>query len=342
MIELTKNDTKMLQGLSVLAMVCLHLFCTNDYARKFTPIVFAGGVPISFYLAQLSDFCVFGFAFCSGYGHYAQYGKAGFYKQRLKGLLLLVCSYWVILVLFSIVSIVIGQGNFMPGRVSKFVRNSLMLENSYNGAHWYMFAYVVLAIVSPMLLKLVKKTHPIIVLGIGFVVYCAAYYVRFKYPVTNWFLGKFGPFGMTLFEYLIGAVCYRIKFVSFSHTVWKKAPKLFQVGVSIVVFVALLYARTKIVPSLFVAPASGLVLMLLFHFWEKPRIVEKFFYLIGEHSTNIWLTHMFFYIAPFKGGGVYTAKYPPLIYVFMIVITMAVSSMLKVIEKPLQKKIYEM
>ncbi len=42
-MELSKNDTKMLQGLSVLAMIWLHLFC-KDYIGLFTPIIFAGGV----------------------------------------------------------------------------------------------------------------------------------------------------------------------------------------------------------------------------------------------------------------------------------------------------------
>lgn len=42
-MELKKNDTKMLQGLSVLAMVWLHLFCTYDYADKFTPLMYLGG-----------------------------------------------------------------------------------------------------------------------------------------------------------------------------------------------------------------------------------------------------------------------------------------------------------
>lgn len=42
-MELTKNDSKMLQGLSVLAMVWLHLFDTWDYINKFTPILYWGG-----------------------------------------------------------------------------------------------------------------------------------------------------------------------------------------------------------------------------------------------------------------------------------------------------------
>ena len=57
-MELTKNDSKMLQGLSVLAMVWLHLFDRN-YTGLFTPIFFGGGVPYSFYIAQLSQRAAF-------------------------------------------------------------------------------------------------------------------------------------------------------------------------------------------------------------------------------------------------------------------------------------------
>lgn len=60
-MELTKRDTKMIQGLSVLAMLCLHLF-DRDYTGLFTPLVFVRGEPLSFFFGQLSDFCVFGYA----------------------------------------------------------------------------------------------------------------------------------------------------------------------------------------------------------------------------------------------------------------------------------------
>ena len=148
-MELTKQDTKMLQGLSVLAMVFLHLF-DRDYHGLFTPFLFVQGAPLSFYFGQLSDFCVFGFAFCSGYAHMVQYERAVYYKHRLKSLLGVLCNYWLILVVFSIISIIVGQGNFMPGSFREFILNALTLENSYNGAWWYMFAYALLVLFSPL------------------------------------------------------------------------------------------------------------------------------------------------------------------------------------------------
>ena len=336
-MELTKNDSKMLQGLSVLAMVCLHLFDRN-YQGLFTPLVFVGEVPMSFYLGQLSDFCVFGFAFLSGYAHMMQYGQAGYYQRRLKGLLSVFCSYWLILIVFSIVGIAIGQGDYMPGSLKKFILNALTLENSYNGAWWYLFTYGILVLISPILLKWVKRSHPIVVLSIGFAVYCVAYYVRFKLGYSNWFLGKFGPFGMTLFEYLLGALALKYQVFTRIYKIWEKIPKAARCLLAAVLMLGMLYGRTKVVPSLFVAPVTGFVVMTLFHFWNKPEVVKKAFLLVGRHSTNIWLTHMFFYSVMFK-NLVYIVKYPLLVFAFMLAITIPLSMLLQLVERPIQKRI---
>lgn len=328
----------MLQGLSVLAMVLLHLFCTYDYADKYTPILFFSGVPVCFYIAQLSDFCVFGFAFCSGYGHMVNYGMEGFYKSRLKSLMAVLCDYWVILCVFSLISIAAGQSEFMPGSFCKFLLSALLVETTYNGAWWYLFTYAVLVAFSPVLLKAVEKYHPLAVLAAGFLVYCAAYYVRFRVVTDNWLLIRFGPFGMTLFEYLVGAVCYKIRFVTWLRDCWGRLPKTKQLGVTVLLMLAMLYGRTKIVSSLFVAPVTGAVIMALFVLWRKPKWFENVFLFVGKHSTNIWLTHMFFYLVLFR-HLVYKAKYPVLIFAFMLAITTAVSALLQLVQKPLHKAV---
>lgn len=336
-MELTKNDSKMLQGLSVLAMVWLHLF-DRDYEGLFTPLLFVGGVPMSFYLGQLSDFCVFGFAFLSGYAHMTQYGRTGYYKRRLKGLLSMFCSYWLIMIVFSLVGVLIGQGDYMPGSLKKFILNGLTLENSYNGAWWYMFAYTVLVLISPVLLKWVKRSRPIPVLVIGFAIYCVAYYVRFKLGYSNWLLGKFGPFGMTLFEYLLGALALKYQVFTRLDRIWNRIPKGGRWLLVAVLMLGMLYGHTKVVPSLFVAPVTGFVGMTLFHFWHKPQLVKKAFLLVGRHSTNIWLTHMFFYLVLLE-NLVYIAKYPLLIFAFMLAITLPLSMLLQLAERPIQKRI---
>ena len=328
----------MLQGLSVIAMVLLHLFCTYDYADKYTPILFFSGVPLCFYIAQLSDFCVFGFAFCSGYGHMVNYGREDFYKSRLKGLLALLCDYWVILFVFSIISIAAGQPEFMPGSLRQFLLSASLVETAYNGAWWYLFIYAVLVVISPISLKAVKKHRPLLVLMLSFAVYCAAYYVRFRVVTDNWLLIQFGLFGMTLFEYLVGAVCYKSGFVTWLRKCWSRLPKTLQWITTMVLMLAMLYCRTKIVASLFVAPVTGAVIMALFVLWKKPKWFENMFLFVGNHSTNIWLTHMFFYMVLFR-HLVYKAKYPVFIFAFMMAITTVVSMLLHLVQKPLHKVI---
>lgn len=242
------------------------------------------------------------------------------------------------LCIFSIVSIAVGQAEFMPGSIRKFVMNALMLENSYNGAWWYMFAYAVLVICSPVLLKAVKKYHPLAVLAEGFVVYCAAYYVRFNVKTDNGLWIKFGLMGMTLFEYLIGAVCYKIRFITWLREYWNKLPVAVRWIAATILIAGMLYGRTKIVPSLFVAPVTGSIIMALFVLWRKPKWIEHVILFVGNHSTNIWLTHMFFYSVLF-GNFVYKAKYPVFIFAYMMVITLAVSLLLQIAQKPLHKAI---
>lgn len=226
----------------------------------------------------------------------------------------------------------------MPGSFRKFIMNALVLENSYNGAWWYMFAYAALVLSSPLLMKLVKKANSVVVLGVGFIIYCAAYYVRFKMTGTGWLLGKFGLFGMTLFEYLIGVVCCKQKVVSSLYAVWEKFRKEVRCILVLILMAAMLYVRTIVVPSSFVAPVTGFAVMILFHFWKKPKIVQGLFLFVGQHSTNIWMTHMFFYSVLLK-DFVYMAKYPLLIFLLMMGITIVLSMLLQLIEKPIQSRV---
>ncbi|MBR6951285.1 MAG: acyltransferase [Oscillospiraceae bacterium] len=337
-MELTNKDTKMVQGISILAMACLHVFSQN-YQGLFSPVLFINSIPLSFYFAQLCDFCVMGFAFCSGYAHMTLFeSDPHFYRNRLISLLKLFCSFWLIALVFSVVSLISGHGEFMPGSLKRLLGNLSLISLNYNGAWWYMYAYTTLVLLSPLILKTVKRFSPAIVLICGFILYFAAYYLRFEVETENWFLLRLGPTGTTLFEYLIGAVFAKACIFSNLYKYWQAIPKLWRIVLSLVVFVIMLLAHTLILRSLFVAPFTGIVIITLFHFWKKPAFIRNAATFMGTHSTNIWLTHMFFYLVLFK-DLVYVARYPLLIYAFMILLTVIVSFLLRLIEKPVHQGI---
>lgn len=158
--ELKKAETTLIQGVSVVAMILLHLFCRTDFKGLYSPLVFIGNQPLIYMVAQLSDFCVIGFAFCSGYAHYLLYCKKdNYYKNRIKSLLRLLMNFWVICIAFCVISVIVGKADLMPGSIQKFILNFLTFSSSYNGAWWYLSIYIVITLLSPLVIRLCKKIN---------------------------------------------------------------------------------------------------------------------------------------------------------------------------------------
>ena len=89
--------------------------------------------------------------------------------------------------------------------------------------------------------------------------------------------------------------------------------------------------QSKII-QLIVAPITGIIVLMCFHLWDKPEWMEKSFLLLGKHSTNIWLIHMFFYLVLFK-NFIFRLKEPALIFVGMFVLCIVISILINQIEK---------
>ncbi len=329
-MEASKTEIKAIQGLSVLAMVCLHLFCRISYT--YSPIIYIKGIPLCFYLAQASDFCVMGFAFCSAYGHSAILNKStdNYYHNRLKSFLVLLVNYWIILVLFSFISIFIGNGASMPSTSAKTILGNVLIYNvSYNGAWWYLFTYFLIMLSSKPTINFVNKHNSILICISFAIVYTVSYFFRFKIQTSNWLIRQLYLYGMTLSEYVIGVLFYKHKIITrISKIPIKK--KLWCVILPLGI-IASLFVRTLIVRSLFVAPITGIYYILSVHLL-CPN--SKIFVFFGKHSTNIWLTHMFFYAVIFK-DFIFIFKYPIFIFLAMLGITVIISYIVKLIMLPI-------
>lgn len=343
-MELDKNDTKMIQGLAVLAMVCLHLFDRYDFNGLYHPFLYIGEYPLCFYLAQLSDWCVMGFAFCSGYSHYRMFTtqtKEKYKKRSFSRLTSLYCNYWLILVLVVIISMLKGQTDNIPGSFLEFLGNFSTIICTYNISWWYLLSYALIVIMSPWLLKNAKKYNSVIVILIFFSIYCIGYY--FRYPLGSfWISEKIGKLFMTIFEYILGAIFAKEKAFTTIYgrirKVYKCIPATIFYGSIIIIFIGIMLSHTLISGNIIFAPINGIMIILTFSYWSKSSLVKKFFLFMGTHSTNIWLTHLFLYASLFT-NFVFIVKYPPLIFCFMIVLTVGISMMIELIMKPIREKI---
>lgn len=344
-MELSKSDTKMTKGLAILFMVLLHLF-----ARKtnlpYECIKLGNGVPLIYYFGLFGDCCVAIYCFCSGYAMQLILEKAKsfkeYYEGRLKALLKFLTNYWIVLILFVIVGLITGDSD-VPGSLKSFVLNFFLLR-SYNGAWWFVLIYVILVLLSGPMYSMIKKYNPIIINVLIIIIYGLAYIQRMKVVINvgmvyvDSVLSILALLGTSILPFVWGMYFYKFKlFTKIRLYLNKHIGNNLLVVISILVLIIMIIAH-GIVQSLIVAPFTGLITIVLFNAVKKAEWINKIFIFFGEHSTNIWLTHMFFYAVIFK-NLVFSAKYPLLILLFMLAITIGVSYVINLIYKPLCKLI---
>ena len=337
-MKASKYEMKGLQGLCVLAMIALHLFCRTDYI--YSPTLYLFNIPLCYYIGQFGDFCVMGFAFCSAYGHCAILEKSpnNYYKGRVKSILQLLITFWTVLCIFSVISILIGNGNSMPGSINTFLGNVFLYRLSYNGAWWYILTYIFLVLTSKPVIKFVYRINYIPAIILLAVIYTIAYYFRFRNPapfnnvILDECVRQLFLYGMTISEYCIGVLFYKYDILSKAEDIFKnhKAWKIFLI---LMVLLISAMGRTLFIRSLYVAPVTGMLVIICFHLFIKEN---RIFHFVGIHSTNMWLTHMFFYEVLFT-NFIFYLRYPIVIFAGMVSLTILVSKILKLIQDPLKK-----
>ena len=91
-----------------------------------------------------------------------------------------------------------------------------------------------------------------------------------------------------------------------------------------------------LVQTLFVAPFIGIIFICIFNLMDKPKSLNQLLLFIGKHSTNLWLTHMFFYLVYFR-QLVFFPKYPLLIYIWLVLLCLLASYVINALNQPISK-----
>jgi len=349
-MEMTKNDTQMTKGFAIAAMVFMHLFQRLDYRGLYTPLLYIGAKPLVFYAALLSDFCLPMYCFCSGYAHHIMWKNQGgaYYKNILVRTGKFLLNYWMVVAVFSVVGLLYRPSGTMPGSFTTFLGNIFLYKVTYNGAWWFVLTYLILVVSSPLILKLCEKRNSVAIILLFGVLYVAAYCLKFDVlerfgvempsgrSLAGWFLNQFALWGSTVFAYAAGVISSKEKLYSKMYAFAYRHFGVVAVGTAAVAVILLCGVGHALVPSAVVAPATGIVSLYCFNLIRKGAAAEKALLFLGSHSTNIWLTHMFFYNVMFK-DLVYVAKYPLLIFLLMMLITIAVSCLINLAYTPAVK-----
>ena len=335
-MELKRKDTKMLQGLAALFMVWLHMFCNDNIDGLYRPCLYLFGYPISLYIAQLSDCCVMIFAFCSGYGHSVSNRTI---KNRLRHLFVLFVNYWVVLMLFIPIGFAIGIDP--AGRT--IIDYVLMIPSFivHNGAHWYLSVYAIIIILSDKIIDAVRK-KPLSSLCITFICYLIGIYIRFYIlhgvDYFSIFYVRIGCLLTTIFEYVIGVYFGLFKLFPKIYKQFERVNKttLWTILICITLFITIIHGH--MIGNIAVSAFSGLYIIIVFSYLKKSVAVEKIFIYLGEHSTNIWLVHMYF-TSYYFAELVFKSKYVITTYVTALALSLFSSYIIKLIQKYVIKSI---
>lgn len=317
-------------------MLCLHLFNTSDYENLFTPIIFIGNTPIIYYISLFSDACVPIFAFVSGFGLYYKYqsDKQNYHLQaNLKKIYSLYKNYWVILFIF-----VLGVGSVLqpqeyPGSFLKFFMAFTGLTASdYNGAAWFFTIYVLFFLLSKPIFQILDRFPKLFFISV-LVLYFIGFYFRiynvpeYSNPIFNWLHVNLALFSMTVFQFLLGAYPLKYKWKSYvSHAFERiRFSNLFAL-----IGIVLLIVAHAYVPNFIVAPLTGLGFILLFAQIDLSKPSERALDFLTPHATNIWLTHMFFYLVFFR-DFIYSPKYILPIFLLLLACCIATSYIINLI-----------
>lgn len=341
-MELTKKQTEITKGVAILFMLLLHLFCTKQYTGLFDPLIMIGNTPLIYYLALFGDMCVAIYCFCSGYGLMIGYknNKYNYFKKNLIRILKLYINFWIILFIFVVIlGPIIGQGDKYTGDLKTFILTFTAIDPAYNGAWWFLTTYIILVLLSQYINKMVIKYNSLFIIGISFIIYFVGYIQRIMVPIAtnseiiNYILRQAALFGTSQLPYVVGVIFAHKKIYSKTYNIFNKVKFKNILAMSLIVLMIILHG---FVQTLFVAVFTGIAFIVLFNLIDKPKWLNEGLSYISKHSTNMWLTHMFFYMIYFK-ELVYAPKYPIFIFIWLVILCIITSYLINSIYKPIIK-----
>ena len=213
----------------------------------------------------------------------------------------------------------------------------LLISNSYNGAWWFVATYLILLLLSPVLAAMTRRRNGLLILAVSFVLYFIAYIFRFKYalelphPVLRWLWNQLILLGTSQFPYLAGMTCRKYGVIGTLREYMRIRAVLRRSIVFLLPIAA--FAGHCVVQSVFVAPFTAAAALVGLFLAKLPRWAEQAFLVLGKHSTNIWLVHMFFYAEPFR-DLVFCAKYPLPILGLMLLLCFLTAMVLDFVYRP--------
>lgn len=307
-----KDQSLQLKGIAILMMLFLHLFNTMERVGECSTLVnFFNGKPLVYVLARVCGMCVPIYLFISGYGLARSRSFDG--RTLLRRLWRVFRRYWLVFGIFIPAGCFLAPEHY-PGSTLECVLNFLALSDSYNGEWWFLLPYVLLLGLARWIVPQVRRSQPWQRTVVFFVLFALSVVGQNVKHVGGdlYFVHRLVQFLFVLPAFYAGACCA----CGGSDDAWYSRPLRHPfVWIALLLFVRC-FLGASILNVLFCVP-----FILLFVQLRMGSALQSVFRFLGRHSTYMWLTHTF-YAYYFFHQQFYALRYPLLIYVALLAVTL--------------------
>ena len=358
-VQFNKNDTLAIKGLAILAMIQHHNFLSVDRFEGFNVSFFPFSQSKVIILSNFLKICVGMYVFLSGYGLAFSVKKYSSdntlngtqYKDYLyRRLFKLLMGYWVIYVIFFIVSLIAVSrpmtiyfsDDIFSGIYSIFIDITglayIFNTPTLNGTWWYMSLAIFIIAVVPFISWLSKKYGAgIAMLLCIFVPRIITFGVQLtgevSFSISRWF-----------FAVVLGVICAQYDILarakSFTITKNKYLSKLIKFILYTALLLFLVYSRIYMHKSGYSKSAYELtdniipvfVVYYCYEFLTDIPVLRQVLMFLGKHSMNIFLLHTFIRQYLLK-EFVYSFHHFALITLAVLILSLAISVVIELLKK---------
>ena len=291
------------------------------------------GVPFVHLLTRACNPVSF-FLLLSGYGMYIVYQKGD--RHRFTRIARQYIHHWVVLTIFLIIGVF--AFNKSIGSFITIISNYTGFEATYNGELWFLFPYVLLAVTSPYLFHFTDRySTKYVLIILCFIGFCTSFLISrygdaFFYH-NYWAYNPLLYFHL-MFSFYLGAMSAKHRTFE-AISVHKVAPYLKKYGVLLLILLIIirLFFRTSAFHAFYVYAFIALFLNI-----NRPEFLDKVLAFLGKHSMNMWMIHSWFCYYLFK-DFIYGFRYPLLILIVLLTVSLISSMLVDMICKPITKRI---
>ncbi len=320
-------------------MLWLHLFGYYDTVEQCSNyLTFWNGDHLAYVLKKLCSMCVPIYVFLGGYGLTKTYIStiSSQYASinNVRRVLALYANFWIVFLLSYPIGCILNPSLFLNNPFEIFA-NAIAFDSTFNGAWWFLFPYVLITLASARLIKFLKDANrnKIICYFVATIALFVIAYVRLEDIDSHDFISLIE---VNIWRTSGMLLMFGIGIMFALHNVVERFPLPKNNIILWIILIALILLKLSLGAASLLHPPFVLVMTLIWCRLQHGKYITTFLTFMGKHSTNLWLTHYFFF-AYIAHGEIYGLKYPIVIFLVLVIVSILTSMVIDVINKPIRR-----